>query len=1680
MSIKIRINFLVGRHKVHRVIIIIAFLLVAQICSAATINVPGDSATIQAGIDAASEGDTVLVGYGTYTGEGNRDISFDGKSIVVMSVNGPDFTTLNLRGTESEPHRAFNFTNNETSSAELIGFTIKNGYGTFSHDHNEGGAMLIENSSPTIKNCVFANNGAGNQGGAVSCFTSEPTFINCTFAGNAADYGGGVYLNGSIVIMENCIIAFSSRGSAIYCSDDATVELSCCDLYGNPRGDWIDSFKYQLGINGNISENPLFCDTSATNYHIPPFSPCSPNLHPICGLVGALGIECYEDIEYPFTSQLTLDPILSGNIITTLEPEIIWTYFDTSSTTQSAYEIEVGTDDNWTTAEMWYSGTVNTSDQSTQYTGAPFTGNNAYFLRIRVNNGSEWGSWRQMSFWSHQNRSVLVPSEYPTIQAGIDVTIDGDTVLVAGGIYTGDGNRDISYNGKDIIVRSAHGPKFTTLDLQGSLSEPHRAFNFTNNETSSAELIGFTIKNGHGSGSHGGAGGAMLIEISSPTIKECVFVNNIGVWKGGAVSCRGSYSTFINCTFVANAASTGGAIYSNNGGLELENCLIAFSSLGWSIYDVMGGIEELSCCNFFGNDGGDWPDSFLDDLGTNGNISEDPLFCYAAAGNYHINSYSPCSPLVNYDCGLIGALDVDCGNDITSPLALLINLSPTYPGRIVSSPEPNIAWTYFDTIPTTQSAYEIEVGTDDDWTAAEMWYSGTVSSSDSNALYAGEPLTGNNEYFLRIRVNNGSDWGIWRQMSFWTHLKSTILVPSELPTIQAGINISLVGDTVIVDDGIYMGAGNRDMSFNGKNIVLISANGPEMTIIDCEGTITEPHRGFSFTNNEDSTSIISGFTIKSGFGPEESGQNRGGAIFCNQSSPLVVNCIFKNNNGDHEGGAVAAFKSPSIFRNCIFEANNSTYGGAVYFNAHKLRDGEEKSNDRSEGIPRIENCVFRNNSADPNDGYGGGILITNGLVNVIECVFYDNDANKGGGLSSLSLFVNITNCTFVRNKANIGSNIHLDGCSNGAITNTICTFGQTGAGLEGSPWEPPAISCCNFYGNEGGDWVDDFSGNLGVDGNISADPLFCDAANSDFHIQGYSPCGPYMNPECILIGAFAPTCNTVFEVPIAGNINYGPASNGHIVYQTDPEIFWSYIDTVATTQRKYRIEVGTDDDWTAAEMWSPGSVMSSDTSAVYAGLPLTPGETYFVRIRLNTDVIWGSWMEDWFEFSPSLVVKIPGLAPTIQEGIDMTSSGDTVLVAPGTYTGAGNRDLDFGGRNIVVISEEGPETTIINCEGSSSEPHRAFNFTTGENSYAILEGFTITGGWGQLVDDYYIGGAVYLDNTTPTINNCIFDQNIAHSGGAIYCYTASPAFNDCEFTTNSAYQQGGAVVSFSGEPIFNNCRFTGNNGGGKGGAIAGYDDISIMNGCTFDNNSAYDGGAVHFDGLTGKRSATVSMENCLLYENIGQSDGGAVYLGVNTAASILKCTFTDNRAPDGVGIFTRSSSLLNLENSIISNGVFGEAVYCDEPGTPNISCCNIWGNAGGDWTNCITGLDEINDNLSLDPIFCDAENSNYRLDLLSPCIGVYNDCGEMIGALGAGCEDFMCGDANNDGSVGVSDAVCIINFVFVGGGEPQPYLSGDTNCDATVNVSDAIWIINYVFVGGNDPCNTDGNGIPDC
>jgi len=145
---------------------------------------------------------------------------------------------------------------------------------------------------------------------------------------------------------------------------------------------------------------------------------------------------------------------------------------------------------------------------------------------------------------------------------------------------------------------------------------------------------------------------------------------------------------------------------------------------------------------------------------------------------------------------------------------------------------------------------------------------------------------------------------------------------------------------------------------------------------------------------------------------------------------------------------------------------------------------------------------------------------------------------------------------------------------------------------------------------------------------------------------------------------------------------------------------------------------------------------------------------------------------------------VPSQYSTIQDAINVSSNGDTVLVAAGTYTGTGNKNLMYGGRNIVVKSEVGPEATIIDCQGSGNGVY----WNANETNDAVFEGFTIKSGSNSY------GGGIRIDNASPTVNHCIIRNNSGTYGGGIYINGGNPVFLHNTIVSNSA-TNGGAMYS---------------------------------------------------------------------------------------------------------------------------------------------------------------------------------------------------------------------------------------------------------------------------------------------
>jgi len=561
--------------------IIATVLLVAGPTYATTIRVPADQPTIQAGVNAASDTDTVLVADGTFTGDGNHDIDLCGKAILVKSENGPDYTIIDCGSWHYPKWHGFVFRSGEGDSCVVDGFTVTND-DLGSYVLLNGGGVTVEDAAPAIRNCIFEYGGhehtvcdnaspsfvncvfrfnmsglgimksgigpasmsAGtlyedypslvikNQsspsflncqfygswadcgdGAAVVCTTSSPTFAHCVFKDNYANgseggAGGALYLansqaafdsclfdsntgwrggaiyactgstvtlsgsmlrgnraafgigaaisgNSSSVFLNGCVLEHNSKpeeknvpGSVIalqggtgevsrctfvgngwrddempesgvgvavnavgaqivvtnsiftgnegvdviHCDSTATATITCSNIFGNVAEEWVGCIADQYGQNGNISLDPLFCDTTNGNYSPFNFSPCAAANNSCGQLIGAFDVGC------SLATMVVLpDEADSGHVLSHM-PRIVWSWLPNAVFVQSEYEIEVGSDDDWAVAEMWDPDVVVSAVSELVYQGAALLDGDSYYVRLRTKLNGSWTPWYETSF----------------------------------------------------------------------------------------------------------------------------------------------------------------------------------------------------------------------------------------------------------------------------------------------------------------------------------------------------------------------------------------------------------------------------------------------------------------------------------------------------------------------------------------------------------------------------------------------------------------------------------------------------------------------------------------------------------------------------------------------------------------------------------------------------------------------------------------------------------------------------------------------------------------------------------------------------------------------------------------------------------------------------------------------------------------------------------------------------------------------------------------------------------------------------------------------------------------------------------------------------------------------------------------------------------------------------------
>jgi hypothetical protein len=514
-----------------------------EISAAATLTVNPDGTgaypDIESAITAAAPGDTVLLGDGVFTGDGNWELTFQGKPLTLRSASGdpalciidshddgtyrralglenitgtasvegitfqncvnnalgvtkggvetencqPSFTDCVFQGNSSFSGAGVyckpgtnakfarcefidNYVRSYGAGAFVVGSTasftdcvfrdngrntnLGDGQGLFANgstitlakctfENNQGhmsGALGMYQASATVSDCVFIEN-AGRDAGALNINSTLPiAFENCSFIDNYGEWGNVLYIHSNFnpaqTTFTNCNLAFGVGGPAVWVNiDHAEPVFHCCNIYGNEFGDWTLQIADQLGVNDNISTDPLLCrEYGSSPYTLWNLSPCLPDNNPCGETIGAFGQGCFTD-----------DPVV----------------FPDGS--------------------------------------GPFA----------------------------------------NIQTAVDWSPEGGTVLLEDGVFTGEGNREIDFRGKSLILTAKNGdPAACVIDLQGDVENHNRGFLFQSGEGAGTIISDLTITGGY----QPVEGGAVLILDASPTFEGCVFTGNQAGQFGGTVPVR--------------------------------------------------------------------------------------------------------------------------------------------------------------------------------------------------------------------------------------------------------------------------------------------------------------------------------------------------------------------------------------------------------------------------------------------------------------------------------------------------------------------------------------------------------------------------------------------------------------------------------------------------------------------------------------------------------------------------------------------------------------------------------------------------------------------------------------------------------------------------------------------------------------------------------------------------------------------------------------------------------------------------------------------------------------------------------------------------------------------------------------------------------------------------------------
>ncbi|UCE65250.1 MAG: right-handed parallel beta-helix repeat-containing protein [Candidatus Zixiibacteriota bacterium] len=828
------------------------------------INIPADYPTIQQGIDASADNDTVLVQPATYI----ENINFNGHNIVLGSLFLTTGDTSYISSTVIDGDSAgsvVTFENEEDSTAIITGFTIQNGYAPL------GGGIYCLNSTPIIRNNKIVDNvaeGYLDQGGGIYCQESDAVIIANKIISNYSDSdGGGLYFSYCSPALLNCEISYNSArsgGGIVLRYSNALIKYNL--IRGNSSSSALaESGGISCGndsdpiiMNNTICENVNLSYSGSGGISIPQRSDAVvlnnilwynvPNQ--IVAEGGDITYCCVEG-GWPGTGNIPDNPLFVDRIGSN------YNIYSNSPCIDAGDPTIIDPDSTRSDIGKFF------------YTHPSYVDRDIWFVSPSGNDQTGDGSQG---------------NPFRTIQHAVDLANDEDTVIAAQGTY----QENIHIYSKDLIIASNFLFSNDTLEIANTIIDGNDSGSVLlfENCSDSSKITGFTITNGDSENGGGisclnseivitqnfinynradTCGGGIYCLNSNANITDNRIENNYGYREGGGVYLGNSGGLFLSNNVRLNRTGNGegGGITCNNSNLEIRDNLISENRRYGINCEASsnGTIVSNTIMNNGTNDTPEWGGIYC--YGSSPDIINNIIIGNRGPGIRAPGSHSLIqNNTICQNNRYLGAGGIDIGgSDLTVKNCIVWNnVSPQISGAgqaQISYSDVDGGWPGTGNIDSHPMFVNPSLG---DFNICTQ--SPCIDAGDPSII---DPDSTRSDIGVYFDFHPDCDYGNrWYVSTTGNDSTGNGSYENPFRTVQYAINISNSVDTIVVENGTYM----ENLVINGKNLSLVSNYLFSNDTLDIRNTIIDGDSAGTTVSFEfcDSTTKILGFTIRFGRG----------------------------------------------------------------------------------------------------------------------------------------------------------------------------------------------------------------------------------------------------------------------------------------------------------------------------------------------------------------------------------------------------------------------------------------------------------------------------------------------------------------------------------------------------------------------------------------------------------------------------------------------------------------------------------------------------------------------------------------------------------------------------------------------------------------------------------------------